>query len=62
LQRCLSIIDIPTVSAPPAICGHPALSSCAEPEVAIEIISSSLPLGLQIDARFKTEPMMMRKR
>jgi serine phosphatase RsbU (regulator of sigma subunit) len=55
-----AIIDIRNGVGAACNCGHPAPFVLRRAGGRDQIISSSLPLGLQFDARFKTEPMMMR--
>jgi phosphoserine phosphatase RsbU/P len=55
-----AIIDIRNGVGGACNCGHPAPFVLRRAGGRDRITSSSLPLGLQFDARFKTEPMMMR--
>jgi sigma-B regulation protein RsbU (phosphoserine phosphatase) len=55
-----AIIDIRDGVGAACNCGHPAPFLLRQGGGRDRITSSSLPLGLQLDARFKTEPMMMR--
>lgn len=55
-----AVIDIASGVAVVCNCGHPAPFVLRPGRGPDRITSSSLPLGLQLDARFKTETMMMR--
>jgi serine phosphatase RsbU (regulator of sigma subunit) len=55
-----AVIDIASGVAVVCNCGHPAPFVLRPGRGPDRIASSSLPLGLQLDARFKTETMMMR--
>ena len=55
-----AIIDIRDGVGAACNCGHPAPFLLRQGGGRDRITSSTLPLGLQLDARFKTEPMMMR--